>query len=94
MKNSHDNSFFSDPIDPRQEARELAVDAMGLLAIWMADAPSLEDRGLRATVLLFCVRPDLIDGATLEQIGATSGRTKQHIHDLADSFRQATGFQS
>ena len=42
MKNLHDNSFFSDPINPQQEAREIAADAMGLLAIWMADAPSLE----------------------------------------------------
>jgi hypothetical protein len=93
MKNLHNDSFFSDPINPQQEARELAADAMGLLAIWMADAPSLEDRGLRATVLLFCVRPDLIDGATLEQIGQVSGRTKQRVHNLVKSFRNTTGFK-
>jgi hypothetical protein len=58
----------------------------------MADAPTLEDRGLRTSVALYCVRPDLLDGATLEQIGEQTGRTRQHVHNLVESFRAATGF--
>ena len=85
--------FFTEPKTPDQQGRELAVEAMSQLLIWVSSAPSLEDRGLRATVVLFCVRPDLIEGATLEQIGQSSGRTKQHIHNLVRSFRRATGLK-
>jgi hypothetical protein len=91
---TNDDSFFTDPVDPRCEARALATEAIGQLLIWMADAPSLEDRGLRASVALYCIRPDLIDGQSLARIGDASDRTKQHIHNLAESFRLTTGFQS
>jgi hypothetical protein len=93
MKNN-DDSFFADPIDPRVEARALALEVVCRLLLWMADAPTLEDRGLRTSVALYCTRPDLIDGETLEQIGEQTGRTRQWVHTLADSFRAATGLTS
>ena len=86
-----DDSFFVEPLDPRREARELAVEAISRLLIWMADCPTLNDRGLRATVALYCLRPDLVGGQTLERIGALSGHTRQHVHTLADNFRRTTG---
>ena len=58
----------------------------------MADAPALEDRGLRTSVALYSVRPDLVGGVTLEQIGGQTGRTRQHVHKIADNFRLTTGF--
>ena len=92
MKNNND-SFFIDVTDSRQEARALAMEVVCRLLLWMADAPSIEDRGLRTSVALYCVRPDLIDGQTLARIGDVSGRTRQHIHKLADSFRRTTGLR-
>ncbi|MEO6995847.1 MAG: hypothetical protein ABI273_19745 [Lacunisphaera sp.] len=92
MKTKPD-SFFIEPLDPRVEARELALEAVCRLLLWMADAPTLEDRGLRTSVALYCVRPDLIDDATLESVGNLAGRTRQAVHKLADSFRLITGFQ-
>ena len=86
-----DDSFFLEPADPRLEARALALEVISRLLLWMADAPTLEDRGLRTSVALYCIRPDLIDGATLEQIGEATGRTRQHVHKLADNFRLSTG---
>lgn len=88
---TNDDSFFTEPVDPQHEARALALEAVCRLFIWMAEGPSLEDRGLRATVALWCVRPDLIDQATLEEVGDLSGRTKQAVHQLAESFRATTG---
>ena len=85
--NPPSDSFFDDLLDPRIEARELAGEAIRRLLIWIADGTTLEERGLRASVALFCVRPDLIDGATLEQIGELSGRTRQAVHKLAAKFR-------
>jgi hypothetical protein len=92
MKNN-DDSFFAEPIDPRQEARGFTLEVICRLLIWMADGATLDDRGLRATVALYCVRPDLVDGQTLEQIGDGTGRTRQHVHKLAVSFCRTTGFK-
>ena len=88
---TNDDSFFAEPFDPRHEARALTLEVIFRLFIWMAEAPSLDERGVRATVALYCVRPDLIEEATLEEIGEMSSRTRQAVHQLADSFRQTTG---
>jgi len=85
------NSFFVEPVDPKEEARFLALEVVCRLFIWMAEGASLEERGVRATVALYCVRPDLINEATLEEIGHMAGRSRQAVHQLADSFRETTG---
>lgn len=86
MRNSED-SFFEDSPDRQHDAREAATETVRRLLIWMADAPTLEDRGLRASVALYCLRPDLIKGATLERIGDATGRTRQAVFKLAKDFR-------
>jgi hypothetical protein len=91
---THDNLFFAEPIDSKREGRALALEVISRLLIWMAEGPSLEERGVRATVALYCIRPDLISEQTLEEIGHLSGRSRQAIHQLADSFRATTGLQS
>jgi hypothetical protein len=93
MKTNED-PFFDEPIDPLYEARALTVEVISRLFIWMSEGDSLEERGVRATVVLYCVRPDLIGESTLEEIGHVAGRSKQAVHQLADSFREATGFAS
>jgi len=91
--NDNSDSFFVDSPDPHQEARAVALEVICRLLLWMADETSIEGRGLRTSIALYCVRPDLIDGETLARIGDRSGRTRQHIHKLAESFRQTTGLK-
>ena len=91
---TNDDSFFSEPVDPKQEAHFLASEVVCRLLIWMSEAASLEERGVRATVALYCIRPDLINEATLEEIGHMAGRSRQAVHQLADSFRETTGMVS
>jgi hypothetical protein len=87
--------FFKEPISPRQEAVAMATEVICRLLIWIADGPTIESRGLRVCVALFCIRPDMIDGATLEQIGTLGeGGSRQAVHKLATEFRQTTGLES
>ena len=88
---TNDDLFFVERVDPQHEARALALEVVCRLLIWMAEGGTLEERGLRATVALYCVRPDLIDQATLEEVGDVAGRSRQAVHQLADSFRETTG---
>ena len=46
MKNNND-SFFAEPVDPKQEARFLALEVVCRLLVWMAEAASLDARGVR-----------------------------------------------
>ena len=72
----------------------MASEVVCRLLIWMADGRTLHERGLRASIALYCIRPDLIDGTTLEQIGALAGCSRQAVHKLANAFRQTTGMQT
>lgn len=92
--NTNNDSFFTEPVNPSQEARLLALEVACRLLIFMAEGPSLEERGVRATVALWCLRPDLLSEATLEEIGHLAGRSKQAVHQLADGFRATTGISS
>ena len=91
---TNDNSFFSESADPEHEGRTLALEVISRLLIWMAEGASLEERGVRATVALYCIRPDLITEKTLEEIGDVSGRSRQAVHQSAESFRDTTGLRS
>ncbi|HVT83274.1 MAG TPA: hypothetical protein VHM90_21725 [Phycisphaerae bacterium] len=87
------DTFFSEPVNSRQEAMILATEVIRRLLIWMADGRTLEERGLRACVALYCIRPDLIDGTTLDRIGDQAGRSRQAVHKLAVAFRETTGLE-
>ena len=89
-----DDSFFVEPADPRREAEAMASEVIRRFLIWMSDGRTLEGRGLRACVALYCVRPDLIDGASLERVGTLAGCSRQAVHKLTHSFRQTTGVES
>ncbi len=52
MKTNYD-SFFAESVDPKQEARFLALEVTCRLLVWMAEAASLDERGVRATVALY-----------------------------------------
>ena len=49
------------------------------------------DRGLRATIALNCLRPDLLACPTLAQIPDQAARRPQYAHRLAEEFRLLIG---
>ena len=92
---TNDDHFFALPVDPRLEARAMLLEGFSRLLIWMADAPTVEERGVRASVALYCVRPDLLGPIdTLETLGEFAGETFQAIHKLVEDFRLTTGIES
>jgi hypothetical protein len=51
---TNNNLFFAESVDPKQEARFLALEVVCRLLVWMSEAASLDERGVRATVALYC----------------------------------------
>jgi hypothetical protein len=49
---------------------------------------------MRATVALYCVRPDLINGLTLEQIGEMGGIGTKAVFSIAKDFRLSMGLSA
>lgn len=88
------DAFFADETDPAREARAQALEVITRLLIWIAESGDMRSRGFRATIALYCVRPDLIGGITLEKIGGMAGATKQAAHKLAREFRLSMGLVS
>lgn len=86
--------FFADPVDPREEAHSQTLEAFTRLLIWFAEGASVTQRGIRATVALYCVRPDLINGLTLEQIGEMGGVGDKAVFSIAKDFRISMGLSS
>lgn len=72
---------------PDPTANERAAETLCRVFAWVADAPTMLDRGLRATIVLNCLRPDLLGAPTLWAIGAEAARTEQYAHRLAEDFR-------
>jgi hypothetical protein len=70
------------------------VEALTRFLIWIAEGASSQQRGLRATVALYCVRPDLIKSPSLAQIGEWGGVTEQAAHKLAKQFRAAVNLDA
>lgn len=76
---------------PESDACERATEVIRHLLIWIADAPTMLERGLRASVALSCLRPDLQDYATLAQLGDEAGRGAARVQQLANEFRLLMG---
>lgn len=67
-------------------AMEQAGFAMGRVLIWILSAGALESVGLRAYVVVYKLRPDLINGMTLDEIAGLRGVGRSFTHKLAKDF--------
>lgn len=78
------------------EAIEALSKAMRRVWCWLGDARGkLSAYGMRGMALLYLVRHDLIDGMTLEEIGAMDNATRQNIDKPVGELRDIlNGFQN
>lgn len=68
--------------------------ALGRLLVWMIDGQRLTRIGERVLIVAYMLRPDLIGGATLEQIAARRGHGRSGAHNLARRFMRTFGVKS
>lgn len=60
---------------------------------WVAEGGTIEQTGLRASVVLHCVRADLIGADTLEEFGAKAGYPQPEVENLMADFCHRIGWQ-
>ena len=87
----HPADFF-EPLALEDPAREQAQEVLRRVFVWVASATGVRQYGLRALVILYVVRRDLISGATLQEIGEKCACSKQAVSSLVESFHQSTGY--
>lgn len=59
---------------------------------WVAEADTVEQKGLRASVVLYCVRADLLGETTLEELGANTGTPQAVVNELVSDFCHSIGW--
>jgi hypothetical protein len=84
---------FLEPVPPDDDSIQRACEVVSRVFIWIADGGTLEQIGLRSTVVLYCVRSDLIGGATLEEIGLRAGCSRQAVENLVTDFCHTIGWR-
>ena len=83
---------FLEPIPTREDHLQRICEVLSRTFGWVAEADTVEQKGLRASVVLYCVRADLLGTATLEQIGATIGTPQAAVDELVSEFCHSIGW--
>jgi len=75
---------------PESRHEELAH-ALGRLLAWLLEGKKLPAIGFRVMILAYKIRPDLIGGATLDQIASMRGYGRSAAHNLSRQLEQTFG---
>jgi hypothetical protein len=68
-----------------------AADALRQLLMFVCEANSTEERGYRATIVLWLLRPAFFNAFSMEEIGAQTNRRKQAVSKTVASIRSLIG---
>lgn len=97
----HEPATHEDPRKLLERAEQIAEPtheelafALGRLLVWLLDGDRLTKIGERVLIVAYMLRPDLIGGATLEQIAARRGHGRSSAHNLARRFTRTFGVKS
>jgi hypothetical protein len=75
--------------DPDSDLSDLVPKVSRLLG-WLAEGGTAEQRGDRVTAMLFCIRPDFVEGRSLKFM---SNSSKQNLSKLVVDFRATFGLR-
>ena len=84
---------FLEPVPSASESVRRTCEVLSRTFGWVAEGGTVEQRGLRATVVLYCVRADLLGTSTLEEIGARNGCPLSSLERLVTDFCHRIGWQ-
>jgi len=83
---------FLEPLPSPDDKLERICEVLSRTFGWVAEADTVEQKGLRASVVLYCVRADLLGEATLEELGATAGTSQTVMEELVSDFCHTIGW--
>lgn len=83
---------FLEPLPTPEDQLERICEVLSRTFGWVAEADTVEQKGLRASVVLDCVRADLLGSATLEELGAKIGMPQAVVDELVSDFCHSIGW--
>jgi hypothetical protein len=83
---------FLEPLPTPDDQLNRICEVLGRTFGWVAAANTVEQKGLRASVVLYCVRADLLGTDTLEELGATAGMPQAVVDELVSDFCHTIGW--
>jgi hypothetical protein len=84
---------FLEPLPSQSEVAHRTCEVLRRTFGWVAEAGTIEQKGLRASVVLYCVRADLIAAATVEELGAQAGLPAHNVEILVADFCRTIGWE-
>ena len=83
---------FLEPLPNPEDQLQRICEVLSQTFGWVSEATTIEQKGLRASVVLYCVRADLLGTATLEELGATAGTPQAVVDELVSDFCHTIGW--
>jgi len=76
--------------EPQDEV-SIAADMLGRLLAYGTQSRSVSTMGKRFWAMVYVLRPDLLDGQTMESFGRQSSASRQSIEQYVREFRMTFG---
>ena len=83
---------FLEPLPSREDQLQRICEVLSRTFSWVAQADTVEQKGLRASVVLYCVRADLLGVETLQQLGTATGTPQPVVDELVSEFCHSIGW--
>lgn len=83
---------FLEPLTTADHQLQRICEVLSRTFGWVAEATTVEQKGLRASVVLYCVRADLLGEATIAELGATVGTPQSVVDELVSDFCHRIGW--
>ena len=84
---------FLEPLATADDGLQRICEVLSRTFAWVAEGGTVEQKGLRASVVLYCVRADLIGTDTLEELGAVAGFPQPTVENLVADFCHTIGWK-
>lgn len=77
---------FIEPAPSRDDSIQRTCEVLRQTFGWVAQGATVEQKGLRASVVLYCVRADLIGARTLLELALLTGAPPLALNQLVADF--------